>query len=82
MWEIAGENTPPARNDQIASGVAGSFLGESLFRMASLVLEHNNGLPQAWHEAAAAAISPATGFNRLAFGKRFKTVFPSHDPEH
>ncbi len=82
MWEIAGENTPPARNDQIASGVAGSFLGESLFRMANLILEHNDGLPQAWQEAAAAAISPATGFNRLTFGNRFKTVFPSHDPEY
>jgi hypothetical protein len=37
LWEIAGENTPPARNDQIASGVAGSFLGEPLFRITRLV---------------------------------------------
>src|SRR5438105_2693506 len=40
LWEIAGENTPPARNDQVASGIAGSFLGEPLYRMANLVLEH------------------------------------------
>ena len=39
FWEVFGEITPPSRNDQIASGVAGRFLGESLFRMASLVLE-------------------------------------------
>ena len=32
-WEIAGETTPPSKNDQVASGIAGSFLGESLFRM-------------------------------------------------
>jgi len=82
MWEVAGENTPPSRNDQIASGIAGTFLGESLFRMANLVLEHRDGLPQVWHELAAAAISPSTGFNRLAFGNRFKTVFPSHDPAY
>ena len=25
-------------------------------------------------------LSPPTGFNRLAFGDRFKPVFPSHDP--
>jgi len=82
FWEIAGENTLPSRNDQIASGVAGTFLGESLFRMANLVLERDDGLPQFWHEVAAAAISPATGFNRLAFGERFKNTFASHDPAY
>ena len=81
-WEIAGENTAPSRNDKIASGIAGTFLGESLLRMADMVLEHQNGLPQIWHEVAATAISPATGFNRWAFGNRFKTVFPSHDPAY
>jgi len=79
MWEIAGENTPPSRNDQIASGIGGSFLGEALFRLSNLVLEHEN-LPPFWREVGAALVSPATGFNRLAFGDRFKTVFPSHDP--
>ncbi|HEX4511376.1 MAG TPA: DUF3943 domain-containing protein, partial [Burkholderiaceae bacterium] len=41
-WEITGERTPPSRNDQIASGIAGSFLGEPLFRMSHLVGEHSN----------------------------------------
>jgi hypothetical protein len=45
-WEIAGENTRPSRNDQIASGVGGTFLGEALFRMSSLVLEKADGVPQ------------------------------------
>jgi hypothetical protein len=80
MWEVAGETTPPSRNDQIASGIAGSFLGEALFRMASLLLEHDE-LPPLVRELGAAVISPPTGFNRLAFGERFRTVFPSHDPE-
>lgn len=54
-WEITGEKTPPSRNDQIASGIAGSFLGEPLFRMAHLVLNRSN-LPEAWRPWLAAAI--------------------------
>jgi len=79
LWEIAGENTPPSKNDQIASGIAGSFLGEALFRMSSLVLERGD-MPKFWRELAAAVISPSTGFNRLAFGKRFDPIFSSHNP--
>jgi len=79
LWEIAGEATPPSRNDLINTGLGGSFLGEVLFRMASLVLEHDNW-PPVWRELGAAVISPPTGFNRLAFGDRFGPVFPSRDP--
>ena len=79
LWEIAGENTPPSRNDQIATGIGGTFLGEVLFRLSNLVLEHDN-IPPLWRELGAAAVSPSTGFNRLAYGDRFRTVFSSHDP--
>lgn len=79
FWEVAGETTPPSRNDQVASGVAGSFLGEALYRMANLVLERERGPPGGWRELAAAAISPATGFNRHAFGSRFDAVLDSRD---
>ncbi len=78
LWEIAGETTKPSINDQVASGIAGNFLGEPLFRMASLLLE--DGSPGFWRELAAAVISPPTGFNRFAFGDRFKGVFPSRKP--
>ncbi len=81
IWEIAGERTPPSRNDQINTGVGGTFLGEALFRMAHVVLAHDE-LPPLWRELGAAAISPATGFNRLAFGDRYDNVFDSHDPVH
>jgi hypothetical protein len=80
IWEIAGETDLPSINDQITTGTAGAFLGESLFRMASLLLESGGEHPGFWRELGAAAISPPTGFNRLMFGRRFKTVFPSHDP--
>lgn len=76
LWEIAGERSLPSRNDQINTGIGGSFLGEILFRLANLTLEHEN-LPPFWREVAAAAISPPVGFNRAAFGDRFRTIFPS-----
>ena len=80
-WEIAGEKTRPSGNDQVATGIGGAFLGEALFRMASLVLE-NKSTPSFWREAGAAAISPSTGFNRLAFGHRDGTIFSSRGAEY
>jgi len=81
LWEVAGETTPPSLNDQISTGIGGSFLGEALFRLASLILEgHDAGKPDFWQELGAAVVSPPTWFNRHAFGDRFKTVHPSHDP--
>ena len=80
LWETGGETTHPSINDQIASGIGGSFFGEALFRMASLLLEGDGGEPGFWRELGAAALSPPMGFNRLAFGDRFKSVFLSHNP--
>jgi hypothetical protein len=79
LWEIAGETTPPSANDLINTGIGGSFMGESLFRLASLLLE-NDEVPPLWREVGAALIQPSTGFNRLAFGKRFDQVFASRNP--
>lgn len=76
-WEVTGEKTPPSYNDQVASGIAGSFVGEPLFRMANLLLKGNNDVPQFWREWGAAAVSPAVGFNRLAYGSRFASTAPS-----
>ena len=57
----------------------GSFLGEALFRMGSLILE-GNGKPGYWQELGAAGLSPSAGFNRFAFGDRFKAVWVSNEP--
>ena len=80
MWEVAGEATPPSRNDQINTGIGGSFFGEALFRTANLVLEHPGNMPPWAREVTAALISPPTGLNRAAFGERLRGIFPSHDP--
>ncbi|MDD2580644.1 MAG: DUF3943 domain-containing protein [Desulfuromonadaceae bacterium] len=80
LWKMAGETDPPSINDQITTGNAGSLLGEALFRMAELVLNDGGSSPDVWHEAGAAVISPPTAFNRLAFGDRYKTIYPSLNP--
>jgi len=79
-WENAGETGRASINDEVASGIGGTFFGEPLFRMANLVLESGGGKPGFWQELGAAVISPPTGFNRLVFGNRFDPVFPSHNP--
>jgi Domain of unknown function (DUF3943) len=68
LWEIAGETTPPSRNDQIASGIAGSFLGEPLFRISRLLLERAEHGPGAWRTLASVLASPPTGINHALVG--------------
>jgi len=80
-WEITGEKTPPSKNDQVASGIAGSFFGEPLFRMAHLVGDHSS-LSPALRPWVASAISPPVGVNRWAFGERYDAVFDDHDPAY
>ncbi len=81
LWEMAGENTAPSINDQIATGIGGNFLGEPLFRIASLLLESSGGgRPAWWRELGAAVISPPTGLNRWLYGSRFAAVFRSNEP--
>ena len=79
FWEIVGETGRPSINDLVTTGFAGGFLGEPLYRMASLLLERGGEKPGFWRELGAAAISPPLGFTRLVFGDRFP-VFESRDP--
>ncbi|OYY93596.1 MAG: hypothetical protein B7Y41_12025 [Hydrogenophilales bacterium 28-61-23] len=84
LWEIAGETGAPSINDLVTTGFGGTFLGEPLFRMASLLLEGGGGgggnAPGVMRELGAAIISPSLGFTRLAFGNRFRSVFDSRHP--
>jgi hypothetical protein len=80
LWEVAGETTKPSANDQIASGIAGSFFGESMFRSANLLIDKADGKPGPGRMLVATVISPATGFNRTLFGGRFDGVMPTFEP--
>jgi hypothetical protein len=82
LWEVAGEATRPSRNDQINTGIGGTFLGEALFRLSNLMLEHGGDVPPLWRELGAAAISPPTGFNRLVYRDRLDAIFASRNPAY
>ena len=83
LWEIAGETTQPSRNDMVSTGIGGTFLGESLYRMANLVLERGGGIRNRfWRETAAAVISPSTAFNRYLQGGGPDTIFSSRGAEY
>lgn len=79
VWEIAGETSPPSRNDQITTSFAGTFLGESLFRMASLIRQHS-GLASPWRELAASAVSPPSGLNKRLYPDRFRQLLAETRP--
>ena len=78
-WEIAGERTPPSRNDQVNTGIGGTFLGEALFRMANLLLEKGGGLSPRWREGVAGGVSPSLWFNRHVMGLQSRGIFCSND---
>lgn len=80
LWEIAGETTPPARNDQVASGIAGSFLGEPLFRISRLLLERADHGPGAWRTLASVLASPPVGINQVLVGNPAGSLAPDAVP--
>jgi hypothetical protein len=73
LWEMAGETTLPSRNDQVASGIGGPFLGEPLYRMARMLLTPHDRKPGFWRVLGATVISPPTGINHLMVGDRMSS---------
>jgi hypothetical protein len=80
FWEIVGETTPPSRNDQITTGIGGSFLGEPLFRISRLLLERADSGPGIWRTLASVLVSPPTGLNQLMVGEPSGSFKPDAVP--
>jgi hypothetical protein len=80
LWEIAGETTRPSANDQIASGIAGSFLGEPLFRISRLLVDRADNGPGGWRTLGSLLASPPTGFNHLLVGRPAGSPAPDEVP--
>jgi hypothetical protein len=66
LWETAGETEPPSVNDQITTPIAGSILGEVLYRLSSRMV--NAMKPGFWRELSVTAVSPFHGLNRQIVG--------------
>ena len=80
LWEIAGETTPPSRNDQIASGIAGSFLGEPLYRISRLLLKRADDGPGVWRRLGSILASPPVGINDALLGDPSESLAPDDVP--
>jgi hypothetical protein len=81
-WELFAESEPPSINDQITTTVAGSFLGEILFRMSNVVLDGGGSKPSAWRQFWAAAVNPWGGFNRLLYDDTYRQYGYSSHPSY
>ena len=80
FWEILGETTPPSFNDQISTGIGGSFLGEPLFRVSRLLLERSDRGPGIWRTLASILVSPPTGLNHVLVGSPAGSYKPDAVP--
>jgi hypothetical protein len=84
LWEIAAESQPPSINDQITTTVAGTFLGEILYRLADIWLYPGGGnaKPGGWREFGGWVVNPTNGFNRLWYGDGYRdrtlTGYPTY----
>src|SRR5205085_4586537 len=64
----------------IASGIAGSFLGEPLFRISRLLLDRSEGRPNAWRALGSILASPPTGINHFLVGTPAGSLAPDAVP--
>ncbi len=72
-WEFFCESDPPAINDIITTPIGGAALGEMTWRLSDLVLDDSKrGFQRLWREAAAFAINPMRGFNRIFYGDAWR----------
>ncbi|MDA3861926.1 MAG: DUF3943 domain-containing protein [Melioribacteraceae bacterium] len=70
QWEFFMENEPPAWNDQIMTAYGGSLIGETFYRISSLIIDESAvGAERFWREFAAGIINPARLFNRWIYGR-------------
>jgi hypothetical protein len=68
-WEVFMEHHRPSISDLAMTTTGGMFLGETLFRYSSLVLDDSaTGFNRVWREIVGGLLNPIRGFNRLVFG--------------
>ncbi len=69
-WEMFMEAEPPAINDLITTVAGGVYMGETAYRLSSLLLDNTaTGSERTFREIGAFFVNPIRGFNRLMTGK-------------
>lgn len=84
IWELILENEPPSYNDQIATTFGGAILGETTYRLSSLIVDNNDrGVSRVVREIFGTLTSPMNGINRLLTGQMWKhqPYRPAHPSE-
>jgi hypothetical protein len=73
MWELIGERWAPSPNDFWNTSLGGVTLGETLWRVSSLVLDNQaGGAERVVREVTAGLLNPVRGFNRLLDGHAWR----------
>ena len=72
-WEMFFEAEPPATNDLITTLIGGAYMGETAYRISSMILDNSStGSERTFRELGAFFVNPIRGFNRLVTGKTAK----------
>ncbi len=72
-WEIFFEAEPPAINDLVTTVIGGAYMGETAYRLSSMILDNSSsGSERTFRELGAFFVNPIRGFNRLVTGKTAK----------
>jgi hypothetical protein len=81
LFEYAGEAHHPSFNDWINTSVGGIFLGESVWRLSSMVFDNEaRGIDRVSREISGFFINPVRGINRLITGETYHVH--KNPPEH
>ncbi|WEK18250.1 MAG: DUF3943 domain-containing protein [Candidatus Pedobacter colombiensis] len=77
IWETAGENQAPSKNDFLNTSFGGVIIGEIVHRLSGkLINNRRRGFRRHVNETMALLINPANGFNRILDGKWGKIPNP------
>jgi hypothetical protein len=73
FWECCGERNLPSNNDLLTTWIGGATLGEVGRRLSDLWLDNSlRGGQRFRHEAAAFAVNPVRGFDRIFRGHAWR----------
>ncbi|MGL4293614.1 MAG: DUF3943 domain-containing protein [Bacteroidales bacterium] len=73
IWELILENEPASFNDQLATSFGGMILGETSYRISSMIIDNEaRGFERVVREIFGTLTSPMNGINRLLTGQMWK----------